>query len=82
MFDAKGPPLYFEKVGFWVPFWTPVDFEGGPKIAFSAIMLEKSEKRGSRSGSGKNMKFRRVFDAKMGGPEMVKRSSRPMLVAI
>jgi hypothetical protein len=30
---------------FWTPFWTPVDFEGGPKIAFSGIMLQKNEKK-------------------------------------
>jgi hypothetical protein len=35
-----------------------VDFEGGPKITFLAIMLEKNEKKKrSRSGSIKKQEF-------------------------
>ena len=34
-----------KKVRFWAPFWAPVDFEGGPKIAFLVIMLEKNKKK-------------------------------------
>ena len=46
-----------------------MDSEGGPKIMFLAIMLEKTRKRRSRSGSRKNMKFKRKSDAKLGGQE-------------
>ena len=58
--------LFCRKVRFGEPFGGAVDFEGGPKITFLAIMLEKTRKRESRSGSGRNMKFRWILDIKMG----------------
>ena len=59
--------LFAEKFDFGSHFGSPVDFEGGPKTTFLVIMLEKIGKMKSGSGSGKNMKFGRIFDAKMGG---------------
>ena len=32
-----------EKLDFWSHFGRQLDFEGGPKIAFLVIMLEKNE---------------------------------------
>ena len=52
---------------FGVPFWDPVDFEGGPKTTFLAIMLEKNKKNEVQERFQKNMKFRWIFDAEMGG---------------
>ena len=35
--------FFFGKVSYLVPFWAPVDFDGGPKITFLHIMLIKSD---------------------------------------
>ena len=43
--QSRKDHLLREKVRFWAPFWAPVDFGGGPKIAFLDIMLEKIEKK-------------------------------------
>jgi len=55
------------KVRFGVPFWDPVDFEGGPKITFLGIMFPKNEKKEVQERFQKNIKFRWIFDAEIGG---------------
>ncbi len=42
---SRGAPFLAEKCDFGSHFGSPVDFEGGPKIAFLVIMLEKNEKK-------------------------------------
>ena len=54
-------------VRFWAPFWTPVDFVGGPRITFLGIMFQKNEKKEVQERFPKNMKFRWIFDAEIGG---------------
>ena len=67
--EHQNDSLFFENVRFWAPCWAPVDSEGGPKNTFLVIMLGKTRKMRSRSGSRKNMKFKRKSDAKLGGQE-------------
>ena len=69
------------KVRFGVPFWDPVDFEGGPKIMFSGIMFGKNEKKEVQERFQENMKVRWIFDSKMGAFDMLKSCSRTVLVA-
>ena len=40
-----GAPFFAGKSDFGSHFGSPVDFEGGPKITFLVIMLEKNEKK-------------------------------------
>ena len=44
-----------------------MDFVGGPKITFLGIMFQKNEKKEVQERFQKNMKFRWIFDAEIGG---------------
>jgi hypothetical protein len=50
-----------------VPFGRPLDFEGGPKIAFLDIEANKMRKNGVLDRGLKKHEFQRIFDAKMRG---------------
>ena len=60
------------------PSWLP---KGSQNHSFLAWNLKKMRKRAPKNDARKNMKFRLIFDAKMGGPDRWLQSSRSMLVA-
>ena len=50
------------KIGFRVPFWTPVDFEGGPQISRLRTEPPQNDAKSAQAGRGEKVK---QFDVKV-----------------
>ena len=57
---------------FLVPFGRPLDFEGGPQIAFLDIEANKMRNNGVLDRVLQKHEFQRTFDAKIQRPDLVK----------
>ena len=69
--ENRAPRMLFsgffeEKCDFGSHFGSPVDFEGGPKITFLVIMLEKNEKKEVRERFRKKHEIWMVFGCQNG----------------